>query len=207
MDGVITGRIFFIIGIINFLLLFASQVFGAEIQIVETRKNLQLRDNEKVYRDYYINAGTDNGLKPNLTFQVYRKVAVNDLYQSNSSGGTILLPVGKIKIVYSQTKLSIGRLFSLNKPAEGPIVDVPAFMVGDSIDVGSVEMLQDKKAPKKKVVKSKKQLEAAEVQEKPIITSPPATIEISRSVPVEILQNQNRAPASVNNPVPIKISR
>lgn len=209
MVGVITGRVLFFLGLLNFLLLFAYQAFATEIQIVETRKNLQLANDQKVFRDYYINAGTENGLKPNLTFQVYRKVAVNDLYQSNSNGGTVLLPVGKVKIIYSQTKLSIGRLYSLAKPADGPIVDVPAFMVGDSIDVGSVEVLETpKKVVKKKTAKERAPAaKVKETPEKPIITSPSVTVEISKSVPVEILQNQNRAPASVNSPTPIKILR
>lgn len=216
MVGVITGRLLILIGIINFLLLFAFQVFASEVQIVETRKNLQLKDSDKVYRDYYINAGSENGIKSDMTFQVYRKTAVNDIYQSNSRGGTVLLPVGKIKIIYSQTKLSVGRVLSINKAAEGPIVDFGALMVGDVLDVGSVEIEKTEekitKKPKKTASKdsSKKPTELpkkVESTESIVITPPVDQMEISKSMPVEILQNNGRSPASISVDKPIRVLR
>ncbi len=228
MDRSITGRVFLVLGLLNLFILFAAQAFSEEvrpqeIQIVEIKKNLQLKNGDTVFHDYYLNAGTENGLKPNTSFEVFRKVAINDLYQSNSKGGTVLLPVGRIKIIYSQTKLSVARLLSLNKPKDSPLVDSEGLMVGDVLNIGSVELVQNdepkaavveatpQKLPKKlpKIVKNKKPkkiekaLEELKKEEAKIIITPPIrTVEVSKSIPVEILNLPSRAPASVEPPVP-----
>lgn len=213
MESAIVGRIFLGIGFLILIFLFVFQASAEDVQIVKIKKNLQLDNKDPVYKDYFINAGTDNGIKSNMSFEVFRKEAINDQYQSSSRGGTILLPVGRIKIIYSQTKLSVGRLLSLNKAKSSPLIDTQGFMVGDVLNLESVEQLGEKPPKTEKKVnkrvnahntKATKPLDESKSQVS--IIKPERQIQISQSMPLELLPS--RAPASINPPAPqIKISR
>lgn len=67
----------------------------ADLTIFNIRKNLPMSDDEKVLRDFYINAGSEAGLATGMVITVQRRMPLYDSYQNRS--GNLDLKVAKIK--------------------------------------------------------------------------------------------------------------
>lgn len=115
------------------LLLFSSSsAFAADLAIVNVKRNIQLSEADPVYRDYYINAGEDSGLKKNMVVTVERKTAPKDAQGANSFGD-IKIPIAQIKIIAVYKSLTIAREFKLISRKDQPVVDQVGIQVGDLV--------------------------------------------------------------------------
>lgn len=121
----------------------ASSAFAADVTIFDARKSLSLSDSEPSYRDFYLNGGTDAGLKAGMIFSVIRKLPLYDTYE-NRSPGDLVIRVGKIKIIHVQKNISVARLHSMLTRDNLPLLEDNFIMVGDKLDLASAE--GDKKA-------------------------------------------------------------
>ena len=134
-------------GFVGFILLIVgiSTPSRAELWIFDSRRPIALSDEEHPPRDYFINGGTDQGLKAGLIVTVRRRLTMYDSLE-NRSPGDLIVPVGKIKIIHSQKGLSVARLHSLTKGSIGPALEDHFLMVGDRLDLGSAESEGDHEA-------------------------------------------------------------
>lgn len=127
--------------IISFMILLQSVVaFSQEnssIQVFEVRKKLQMTSTDPIVRDYYVNAGQAMGLKTGAVVNVYRKVPLNDPYKQQTQSH-VELPVGVMKIIYSDQTMAIGRIQSIVSTNSSPVLEGDVFMVGDRIDMGTI---------------------------------------------------------------------
>jgi len=121
----------------------ASTAFASDVTIFDARKSLSLSDSEPSYRDFYLNGGSDAGLKAGMIFSVIRKLPLYDTYE-NRSPGDLVIRVGKIKIIHVQKSISVARLHSMLTRDNLPLLEDNFIMVGDKLDLGSAE--GDKKA-------------------------------------------------------------
>lgn len=115
----------------------------ADLTIIDVRKNLPMSDSDPVYRDFYINGGSDVGLSTGMVLTVQRRMPLYDNYQ-NRSAGDLQLKVAKIKLIQVQHGLAVGRLHSEFTREGAPLLEDPFIMVGDQIDLSSAS--SDKKA-------------------------------------------------------------
>lgn len=136
------GKFLILIGIINLVFLFASQAFSAEVQIIEIRKSLPLKNSEPVLTDYYLNAGENLGIKPGTLFTLYRRVSILDRLGGNQ-GKPLAIPVGKIKIIYVSRDMSVARVHTIQGFEKSPVLEFQSVMMGDVINVGSAELSND----------------------------------------------------------------
>lgn len=114
-----------------------------QIQVFEVRKLLQLTSKDPVIHDYYVNAGQEQGLKEGALVNVYRKTPLADPYKEQTQAH-VDLPVGTLKVIYSDRTMAIGRIAALRSPKDSPVLDGSTFMVGDRIDLSSLSF--EKKA-------------------------------------------------------------
>ena len=133
MIGVIAGRIMFATGFLILFLLFAYQAF-ADYHVFDVRKNLKMNESESERHDYYINAGTKDGVKLGMVFEVIRRVPILDPFK-NKSPDDISIPIAKIKVIYVSQKISIARLHSKIIDDNSPILDFDTVMAGDQINI------------------------------------------------------------------------
>ncbi len=115
-----------------------AKAFANDITIFDARKSLSLSDSEPSYRDFYINGGTEAGLKAGMVFSVIRKLPLYDTYE-NRSPGDLVIRVGKIKIIHAQKNISVARLQSMLSRESLPLLEDNFIMVGDKLDLSSVE--------------------------------------------------------------------
>ncbi len=125
------------------LLLAFPHLAQAELTIFDVRKNLAMSSAEVVYRDFYINGGSESGLSSGMVLTVQRRLPLYDTYQ-NRSVGDLQLKVAKIKIIHVQRGLAVGRLHVEFKRDNSPLLEDPFIMIGDRLDLNSAS--SDKKA-------------------------------------------------------------
>lgn len=126
------------------MVLTSSWAANAELTIFDVRKNLAMSDTDKVYRDFYINGGSESGLSVGMIITVQRRHPLYDSYQ-NRSAGDLQLKVAKIKIIHVQKGLAVARLYSEFTRENAPILEDNFIMTGDQLDLGSATTEKDGK--------------------------------------------------------------
>lgn len=143
-----TGRFLLMAGLVILTALFSWEVFGADLSVIEVRRNIPLSDEAPIYKDFYINAGVEAGLKKNLVVTVTRKLSVRDA-TGTQNFGEIEIPVGQLKIIASQGRVAIARLHSLISREDEPMLEQTAIMIGDKIQMDG-SFIDNKKTSAKK---------------------------------------------------------
>lgn len=131
-------------------LLFSTPVFAEEISVIEVRRNIPLADEDPIYKDYYLNAGPESGLKKNLVITAVRKISIKDA-TGTSSYGEIVIPVGQLKIIAVQNRIAVAREYKLISRDDEPMLEQIGIMTGDKIDM-SGSFVDNKKSSAKKTL-------------------------------------------------------
>lgn len=161
-----------------FMLLFGflNDSKANDITVVDVRRNITLSEDDKVYKDFYINAGPASGLKKNLVVTAVRKLNIRDASGANAVG-EILVPVGQLKVIAVYDKVAVAREYALLSRDEIPMLEQVGIMNGDRIDLkGSFIDISKPKPTKLKTT----------AQEAPSISvvSVASTIPVAPAVPI-----------------------
>lgn len=113
---------------------FTTKLAKADIQVINVHRNIQMSDDEPVYKDFYLNAGAESGLKQNMVVTVVRKLNIRNA-AGTQSFGEIKIPVGQIKILAVQNKIAIGREYKIDSRDDLPMLDQAFMMVGDEVEM------------------------------------------------------------------------
>lgn len=105
-----------------------------DITVVDVRRNITLADGDKVYKDFYINAGASAGLKKNLVVTAVRKLNIRDASGANAVG-EIVVPVGQLKVIAVFDRITVAREHSLLSRDELPMLEQIGIMSGDRIEL------------------------------------------------------------------------
>lgn len=122
------------------LLLSSFQFVQAkEVTVFDVRRPLAMENGEQPQKDYFLNAGSIDGLKNGMLVNVTRRQALYDPYL-NKSPGDLVVSVGVLRIIHVQADMSVARLESLQNGATAPTVEFEAVMAGDKVDLSSARM-------------------------------------------------------------------
>ncbi len=114
------------------------QAAEKEAVVIDVRKNVALSKNDKVYKNFYINAGAKRGLKKGAIVDVLRRLPLHDPLR-NMSVGDLKVKVAELEIIFGDEYLSIARISKYENPEERPLLDVDAVMIGDRLDLASIK--------------------------------------------------------------------
>jgi hypothetical protein len=114
--------------------LHTSIAFADRVEIFDVHKNLAMTKTDVVYKDYYLSAGRDSGLKEKMIVSVTRSIPVFD-HARNIGRGDLDLRMGQVKIIYVGARMSIARAYTTVNRADNPVTDVDNFMIGDRLDL------------------------------------------------------------------------
>lgn len=120
-------------------LVFAVLLMGLNVradttQVVNVRRNITISDTDPVYKDFYINGGTNSGFKKGQTLVASRKINVRDSAGS-STIGEMTVPVGELTVIAVYEKVTVARESKLFDRKDLPMLEQKAIMTGDLIDV------------------------------------------------------------------------
>ena len=142
-----TGKFFLLLGFLVLAALFSFEAFAADINVVEVHRNIPLSDEAPVYKDFYLNAGTDSGLKKNLVITAIRKLTIKDA-TGTQSYGDMEVPVGQLKIIAVNGRVAIAREYKLTSRDNEPMLEQTGIMIGDRLQLDG-SFIDNKKASAK----------------------------------------------------------
>ncbi len=90
--------------------------------------------NEVVKKNYYMNIGVKQGVKPGTSLDVFRSISILDPYTSKQRYN-YKIKVGLLEVIHSEDESSIGMLKELRKDEKTPYLELEGFMIGDKVDV------------------------------------------------------------------------
>jgi hypothetical protein len=132
------------------ILILVVKVMAAEsaVSVIDVRRSLPMEPSEKSTREFYLNAGSDMGLKVGAYVDVIRFLQVQDP-TANKQMGVLKVPIGKLKIIHVEKGLSVARTESELSNNERPVVEYETIMIGDQIDMSSISTQKPSSTKKK----------------------------------------------------------
>lgn len=117
------------------LILFGSTTARAQdFFVTSVVRDFPLTSGEKNPADYYVNAGSSNGLRKGLTIEAVRKLPIYDNMNSKLIGDTSV-KIARMKIIHVDKTYSIARLVKMYDKAETPLAGHYNVMIGDLVEV------------------------------------------------------------------------
>jgi hypothetical protein len=104
-------------------------VFGMKTEVA-------MAANEVPRKDYYLNIGTNQGVKPGTVLDVFRTVTTTDDI-NNKSSQNIMFRVAKIKVIHAEGEIAVGRIAEILPPNDVPIGAFPTVVIGDRVAVAT----------------------------------------------------------------------
>ncbi|MBI3558068.1 MAG: hypothetical protein HY074_17530 [Deltaproteobacteria bacterium] len=116
------------------LLSVARYNHASDFFITSVIRELPMKSGEVLYKDYYINAGSNNGLKKGLIIEAVRKISAFDNINSKLVGDTSV-KIAKLKLIHVDKGVSVARLVKYYDKETTPITGYDSVMIGDLIEV------------------------------------------------------------------------
>ena len=151
------------ITVVAFCWLLPQKIRAADPSIIDVRRNIQLSDKDPVYRDYYVTAGPEVGLKPGMVVKVVRRLPMRDS-TGTQSYGEMNVEVGQLRIIFVQDNMAVAREYELFSREELPMIEQTGIMIGDRIETKG-SFIDSKKKSAKKARREEKAPEATETAE------------------------------------------
>lgn len=89
---------------------------------------------EHSLKDYYVNMGTQQGVRPGTTLEVMRKISTYDL-MSKKLHGDVAFPIARLKVIHVEQGSAIARLEVMLPKDKTPSVTNDTVMVGDLVRI------------------------------------------------------------------------
>jgi hypothetical protein len=116
------------------LVSFIARATAGDFVVTSVIRNFPMTSGDPVYRDFYINAGKNNGLKNGVKLEAIRKIAAFDNVNNRIMGDT-KVPIAKLKVIHVDETVSIARLLEYNSKEKAPLAGAEGVMVGDLVQV------------------------------------------------------------------------
>ncbi len=127
-----------------------AQSVNQSLTIFDARKSLALSDDEPVFRDFYINGGSEQGLREGMVITVTRQISLYDRFQ-NRSPGELKVEVGEVRIIYVQQGLAVAREHRLYSRDQRPLLENNFIMLGDRLQLKSARIESAQSSPQSEV--------------------------------------------------------
>lgn len=107
---------------------------GADFFITSVIREVPMKQGDVQYKDFYINAGVNNGLRKGVFLDAVRKIGVYDNVNAKLIGDTPV-KVARLKVIHSDKAVSVARLVKYYDKEETPLSGFDSVVVGDLIEV------------------------------------------------------------------------
>ena len=109
---------------------------SAEFVVYSIYRGLDLGgDAEKPQKDYYVNMGSNQGLRVGAVLDVLRRVPTYDTIQEKLYRD-VTFPIARLRVIHTETTAAIARLEKILPADKTPAVTPRAVMVGDIVTPG-----------------------------------------------------------------------
>jgi hypothetical protein len=116
-----------------FIILIPTLGWARNYQIFSVAQDLPMgTDDQVIQKNYYVNMGSNQGVKKGTILNVFRVISVSNPYD-NRKRVNYRVKIGELKVIHSNEEGAIGKVLEYEK--ENPVLELDQFMVGDLIGV------------------------------------------------------------------------
>jgi hypothetical protein len=103
-------------------------------QVFSIKSDFPMTDGQPLYRDVYVNLGTNQGVKTGSQLDVSRVMTTTDEI-NQKTGRNISFKIAKLKVIHAESDVAVARVIHFNSPDTTPIGTYANVMVGDQVEV------------------------------------------------------------------------
>jgi hypothetical protein len=119
--------------ILLILTFFAQTTWARSYVIFSMAQDLPMGiENEVIRKNYYINMGSQQGIRKDSVLDVFRIISVQNPYD-NKTRVNYKVKIGELKVIHSSPEAAIAALSKLEEGS--PVFDIPQFMIGDHVAI------------------------------------------------------------------------
>jgi len=93
-------------------------------------------DSQVIKKNFYVNMGSNQGVKKGTLLSVYRIISVLDPYE-NKRRTNFKVKIGELKVLHTNDEAAITITHKMNSDEESPVLDLDKFIVGDHVAVST----------------------------------------------------------------------
>ncbi|HEY8279053.1 MAG TPA: hypothetical protein VIH99_05490 [Bdellovibrionota bacterium] len=113
----------------------ATAALAGDYKVFGIRTDFPMADGQQLFRDVYVNMGTNQGIKTGSSLDAYRIVtSVDELNQR--TGKNTAFKIARLKVIHADTDLAVARVVQFLPPETTPLGAFTNVMVGDEVEVG-----------------------------------------------------------------------
>ena len=112
----------------------ATGAQATEFFVTSVIREFPMKAGEAQYKDYYINAGSNNGLHKGLIIEAVRRMPAYDNINSKLIGDTPV-KIARLKLIHVDKGVSVARLVKFYEKENTPLAGFDSVMIGDFIEV------------------------------------------------------------------------
>lgn len=107
---------------------------ASDFFVTSVVRDFPMKAGDAVFKDYYVNAGTNNGLRKGLVIEAVRKLSAFDNINSKLVGDTSV-KIARLRIIHADKSVAVARLEKFYEKETTPLTGYDAVMIGDLIQV------------------------------------------------------------------------
>jgi hypothetical protein len=115
--------------------LLPSPAQAGEYKVFGIRTDFPMADGQPLFRDVYVNMGTNQGIKTGSTLDAFRVITTVDEINQRT-GRNISFRIAKLKVIHAESDLAVARVTQFLPPETTPLGAFTNVMVGDEVEVG-----------------------------------------------------------------------
>lgn len=112
----------------------APGTLAGEFFVTSVIREIPMKSDDVVFKDFYINAGSNNGLRKGIYLDAIRKLTTYDNLNSKMLGETSVR-IARLRLIHVDKNFSIARLVNMYDKTRTPISGYDSVMVGDLVEV------------------------------------------------------------------------
>jgi hypothetical protein len=116
-------------------MMFVQTSYGRDYIIYSVSQQLPMGNKEqKLRKNYYVNMGSEQGLKEGSKLDVFRIVSRYNPYD-DSKRVNYKVRIGTLEVLHVEDEAAITRSNSLLLDDNDPVLSIDRFMIGDRVDI------------------------------------------------------------------------
>lgn len=117
------------------LAIMASASFAKDFIIYSISQDVPMGyKNEVIKKNYYVNMGTNQGVRNGTMLNAYRVISNSNPFDRNTRYNH-QVPIGILEVIHSDKDASITKLVSINNKIDDPQFDIYDLIIGDEVNV------------------------------------------------------------------------
>jgi hypothetical protein len=120
--------------LITILLLSTLTARADDHQVFGVKSDFPMTDAQVLYRDVYVNLGTNQGVKTGSSLDAFRSLTTVDEINQHV-GKNISFKIAKLKVIHAEGDISVARVEKMLPPEQTPTGSFTNVMVGDTVEI------------------------------------------------------------------------